>query len=188
LTEMGHPITSIDWQTSPRKKADPINPSHKGGVIRDVIFNLKGFSDKPIHMMSSTIDAYGRAALLDPSEYINERDYLDQILTDGPPDNDQFDIDPMVWYDGSVTLFSASHLWIGNLVEEGELVFARHNRDPLLQALQRFDHSLLKYYSEVANDLETLINRSTGPHFLFHQLTRSAAIRLHLTKRLIEMG
>jgi hypothetical protein len=188
LTAMGHAVTSIDWHTSPRTKADPANPAHKGGVIRDVIFNLQGFPDQPIHMMSSTIDAYGRAALLDPSEYIDERDYLEQILANGPPDNEEFDIDPMVWYDGSVTLFSASHLWIGNLVEERELVFARYKKDPLLNALRVFDKSLLAYYAEVANDLETLMKQATGPHYLFHQLTRSSAMRLHLTKRLVERG
>ncbi|MBF0444343.1 MAG: hypothetical protein HQL68_02045 [Magnetococcales bacterium] len=186
LTTMGYPITGIDWQTSPRTKADPVNPRHKGGVIRDVLFNLQGYPNQPIHMMSSTIDAYGRAALLDPSEYINEREYLETILENGPPDNEQFDIDPMVWYDGSVTLFSASHLWVGNIVEEGELVFSRYKKDPLLHALRVFDKRLLGYYCEVANDLESLVKQASGPHYLFHQLTQSASMRLHLTKRLVE--
>ncbi|MBF0193118.1 MAG: hypothetical protein HQL71_01120 [Magnetococcales bacterium] len=185
LTAMGYPVVNIDWHTSPRKKADPANPTHKGGVIRDVIFSLQGFSDQPIHMMSSTIDAYGRAALLDPSEYINERDYLDYILANGPPDSEQFDIDPMVWYDGSVTLFSAAHVWVGNIIEE-EGVFARYKKDPLLHALRQFDKSLLGYYAEADNDLETLIKSATGPHHLFHLLTQSAAMRLHMTKRLVE--
>jgi hypothetical protein len=186
LTTLNHPIESIDWQTSPRAKADPINPQHTGGVIREVFFTLKDHPDRPFPLMSSTIDAYGRAALLDPSEYINERDYLLQILENGPPADDRFDIDPMVWYDGSVTLFSGSHIWLGNLIEEGEKLFTRYRKDPLLAALEQFDRRLLTYASHHSNSLEKLINQATGPHHLFHQLTQSAALRLALTKRLIE--
>ncbi|MBF0455613.1 MAG: hypothetical protein HQL72_12460 [Magnetococcales bacterium] len=188
LSQRGVGVASINWHTSPRAKSDPLNPARKGGVIRDALFTLEGFPNRPIHMMSSTIDAYGRAALLDPSEYINEKDYLQQILSDGPPSQERFDIDPMVWYDGSVTLFSASHFWIGDLFEEGDKVFQRYQKDPLLNALERFDATLLDLFSEKDSSLETLINRSTGPHHLFHQLTESAAMRLHLTKRLADLG
>ncbi|MBF0357657.1 MAG: hypothetical protein HQL70_03550 [Magnetococcales bacterium] len=186
LSSMGHPIASISWQTSPRVKADPVNPGVEGGVIRDVFFTLQSHPDQTIQMMSSSIDAYGRAALLDPSEYINERNYLEHVLTNGPPAGDGFDIDPMVWYDGSVTLFSATHFWIGNLYREPEKVFARYKKDPLLAAINRFDPTLLQYYSQLHNDMKSLVKRATGPHHLFHQLTESAAMRLHLTKRLIE--
>jgi hypothetical protein len=186
LSALEHPVADINWQTSPRAKADPINPEKKGGVIRDVLFTIKGYPDHPIHMMSSTIDAYGRAALLDPSEYINERDYLGRILKDGPPPEERFDIDPMVWYDGSVTLFSASHLWMGNLFDEKEKVFLRYRKDPLLDALERFDPALLDYYSKRSNNLKELKKRATGPHHLFHQITESAPMRLHLTQCLIE--
>ncbi len=170
----------------PRPKADPINPAQKGGVIRDVLFTLAGHPERPIHMMSSTIDAYGRAALLDPSEYINERDYLKRILKEGPPAEERFDTDPMVWYDGSVTLFSAAHLWMGNLFTEGDRVFARWRNDPLLAAVERFDPILLEFYSQAANDLKELKKRATGPHHLFHQLTESAPMRLHLTRSLVD--
>jgi hypothetical protein len=186
LTSMGHPIASINWQTSPRAKADPVNPEVEGGVIRDVFFTIQSHPSQTIGMMSSTIDGYGRAALLDPSEYINEQSYLAHVLKNGPPTGDGFDIDPMVWYDGSVTLFSATHLWIGNLYREPEQVFARYKKDPLLAAINRFDPMLLEYYSQLHTDLKSLRKRATGPHHLYHQLTESAAMRLHLTKRLIE--
>jgi hypothetical protein len=185
LAALGSPIESINWQTSPRTKADPVSPDRMGGVIRDTVFTLKGYPENPIHMMSSSIDAYGRAILLDPSEYINERAYLKQIIEQGPPPGEYFDIDPMVWYDGSVTLFAAAHLWLGNLYADGDRVFHRYRKDPLLWALKKFDPALLNYYSELSNDLEILIKSATGPHHLFHQLTESAPMRLHMTKRLI---
>lgn len=179
-------IDNINWQTSPRAKADPVNPAKKGGIIRDVFFTVNGFAKQPIHMMSSTIDAYGRAALLDESEYINERDYMEQILASNSMHNERFDVDPMVWYDGTVTLFNANHLWMGNFFADGDRVFARIKKDPLLAALAVFDTVLLNYYAEIHNDIDELIKKATGPHHLFHQLTKSPKARLHLTKRLLE--
>lgn len=186
LAALGHTVENLHWQTSPRPKADPARPTHKGGVIRDVVFNLKGYPDHPIHLMSSTLDGYGRAALLDRSEAVDERAYLQQILTQGPPSGERFDTDPMLWYDGSVTLFNAAHFWLGNLLEEGPRLFARHRKDPLLAALARFDPQLLTFYAEQAADLDRLQAETTGPHHLYHQLVRTASLRLHLTKRLLD--
>ncbi|MBF0448057.1 MAG: hypothetical protein HQL67_07655 [Magnetococcales bacterium] len=185
LSRLGYPIEQIQWQTAPRPKVDPIQTDQKKGVIREVQFTLQGYPQHPLLLMSSSIDAYGRAALLNPSEYINERAYLTQVLEKGPPPGECFDIDPMIWYDGSVTLFSAAHIWMGNLIEEGESLFERYEKDPLAAALAAFDPKLLAYYSERSDDLEDLKNQATGPHHLFHKLTESAPMRLYLTKRLM---
>jgi hypothetical protein len=65
-------------------------------------------------------------------------------------------------------------------------VLARHRKDPLTHALQGFDRRLLDYYAEVRDDLEEQLARATGPHHLFHRLTDDPAVRLHMTRRLIE--
>ena len=36
------------------------------------------------------------------------------------------------------------------------------------------------------DDLDSIIEKSTSPHHLFHTITEEAAMRLHMTKRLIE--
>jgi hypothetical protein len=56
----------------------------------------------------------------------------------------------------------------------------------LSNALNRFDLSLLDYYRELRDDLDSIIERSTSPHHLFHTITEDGAMRLHMTKRLIE--
>ncbi len=186
LKQRGHTIQLLNYANSPRIKTDPVDRQQTGKLIRDALFVLTSHPTRPIQFMSSTIDAYGRASLLDPSEFVNEKLYLQQILEHGPPPEERFDIDPMFRTDGIVSCFSASHIVLGNLYTEGkEIILARHSKDPLLKALARFDKKLLDYYQEVTDDIETILATATGPHQLFHRLTERAAIRLHMTERLL---
>ena len=63
---------------------------------------------------------------------------------------------------------------------------ARQRKDPLSHALNKMDRRVLKFYSEVRDDLSQHIDSATGPHHLFHALTEEPEVRLHLTRRLIE--
>ncbi|MBF0191963.1 MAG: hypothetical protein HQL99_12615 [Magnetococcales bacterium] len=186
LQAQGEELRLIRHALSPRPKADPVDRNRTGPIIRDAVFALASHPDHPIHWMSSTLDAYGRAALLDPSEYVNERLYLREILDHGAPDGERFDTDPMIRADGMVSCFGANHLWLGDLGQESrETIRARHGKDPLLQALERFDPRVPRFYQECAQDLETRIAQATGPHHLWHLLTERAAMRLYLTRRLL---
>jgi site-specific DNA-adenine methylase len=52
--------------------------------------------------------------------------------------------------------------------------------------LNKMDQDILKFYSEVRDNLDELIDLATGPHHLFHALTEEPEVRLHMTRRLIE--
>jgi hypothetical protein len=65
-------------------------------------------------------------------------------------------------------------------------ILARQRKDPLTQALHRFDRRLPALYAEIRPDLQALIDKATGPHHLFHMLTEDPEVRLHMTRRLIE--
>jgi hypothetical protein len=84
---------------------------------------------------------------------------------------------------------------LGNVFEDGmEKIRQRQLKDPLSNALQRFDLRLLDYYRERCDDLENVINlddiieTSTSPHHLFHTITEDATMRLFMTQRLIAGG
>ncbi|MEO5347386.1 MAG: hypothetical protein H7834_13570 [Magnetococcus sp. YQC-9] len=186
LLRRGIDLKPLRHALSPRTKQDPIDPSRQVSVIRDLLFALSTHPDHPIQLMSATIDAYGRAALLDPSEYIQEKGLLDRLLHHGDAQGESFDIDPMIRIDGVVSCFSADHLWMGNLYEEArDTIRARFAKDPLLAALARFDRRLIDFHREIACDTDGRIAQASGPHHLFHQLTEEADARLHLTKRLL---
>ena len=170
-----------------RTTFNPLDPDRPGQVVKDASFVLARHPDRPILMTSSTIDGYGRAALLDPGETVQERELLAQVLRDGAPPGEVFDTDLMFWHNGWATLFAAVHVCLGNVREDGAArVLARHRKDPLTVALRRFDRRLPVFYAEVRDDLDTRIAQATGPHHLFHVLTEDPAVRLHLTRRLIE--
>jgi len=79
------------------------------------------------------------------------------------------------------------HISLGNLYEDGaERILERQRKDPLSRALHDFDRSLLDYYGEVNDDLDERIAMASSPHHLFHMLTESAGVRLHMTRRLID--
>lgn len=185
LEQRGHPVQILGWSHTPQPKQDPSNPSLSAPVINSAVFVLTTHPNRHLHLTSSTIDAYGRAKLLDASDYLMNTTPLKTLLQTPPAPNEGFDTDLMFWFDGSVTCFSATHLWLGNYYEVGNLVLTRHRKDPLLRALERFDNRLVNYYGEIRNDLETLLTKSTGQHMLFHQLTESADVRLFLTQRLL---
>ena len=187
LGARGHRLRVLAASPSPRFKRNPQSPTQTGQVVKDASFVLEHYPERPILLTSSTIDAYGRAELLDPGEAVNERDLLQKVLAGDTNTAETFDTDLMFWFNGWATLFSAVHVCLGNVYEEGaDRVLARHRRDPLTRALRGFDRRLLDYYAEVRGDLDAQIARATSPHHLFHMLTEDPAVRLHMTRRLIE--
>ncbi len=187
LLQRGLQMQVTDMQASPRLKENPLKPGQREKVLKDVTFVLDKHQHAPILLTSSTIDGYGRAALLDEWETVKEKDLLHQVVTTGAPDSERFDIDMMVWFNGWVTLFNAVHICLGDHYKDGfEKILARQRKDPLTQALHVMDRRLLQYYAEIRNDLDEQIERATGPHHLFHALTESAQVRLHMTQRLID--
>ena len=187
LGDRGHPVQVLSSAPSARLKTDP-RTGQQGRVLKDASFVLAGYPDAPILMTSSTIDGYGRASTLEQGETVKERELLQQVLTQGPPPGESFDIDLMFWFNGWATLFNAVHMCLGDVYRDGpERILARQRKDPLSHALQRFDRRLLELYAEVRPDLQTLLENATGPHHLFHTLTEDAQVRLHMTRRLIEL-
>ena len=186
LGRRGHQVQVLSMAPAPRPKRDPRRPGAPRRLLKDASFVLDGHPDAPVLMTSSTIDGYGRAALLDEGETVKERDLLQQVLREGPPPGEAFDIDPMIWFNGWVTLFNAVHICLGDIYREGPgTILARQRKDPLARALHGFDRRLLEYYAEVRDDLEWQIARATGPHHLFHALTEAPDVRLHMTRRLV---
>ena len=187
LTKRGYQMQVMDMQASPRLKVNPQKPQEKDKVLKDVTFILDKHKNAPILLTSSTIDGYGRAALLDEWETIKEKDLLQQVITDGISHKETFDIDMMVWFNGWVTLFNAVHICLGDHYKDGmDTIMARQRKDPLSQALNKMDPIILSLYSEVRDDLDKYVDKATGPHHLFHVLTEEPEVRLHMTKRLIE--
>lgn len=187
LAKRGYQMQVMDMQPSPRLKVNPATPQQKNKVLKDVTFILDKHKNAPILLTSSTIDGYGRAALLDEWETIKEKDLLQEVITQDTPSGESFDIDMMVWFNGWVTLFNAVHICLGDHYTDGmDKIMARQRKDPLIHALNKMDHIILKLYSEIRNDLEQHIEAATGPHHLFHALTEVPEVRLYLTRRLIE--
>ena len=185
LGRRGHQVRILAAAPSPRLKQHPHDPARTGQVVKDASFVVARYPERPILLTSSTVDAYGRAALLEPGETVNERALLRRWLDGDDGGGERFDTDPMFWLNGWATLFAAVHVCLGNVYDDGaDRVLARHRKDPLTAALGAFDRRLLAYYSEIRQDLPQLADRATGPHHLFHVLTEDAAVRLHLTRRL----
>lgn len=188
LGRRGHQLQVLSASPSPRQKRHPLDPGRIGQVIKDASFILTRHPERPILLTSSTIDGYGRAALLDPSETVNERDLLQQVLSGRNP-GESFDTDLMFWHNGWVTLFSAVHIALGDLYKDGaETILRRHRIDPLTAALRVFDLRLLAFYQEIKSDLDDQVASATGPHHLFHMLTEDPQMRLHLTRRLLDVA
>jgi hypothetical protein len=186
LGRRGHRVRILSSAPSPRLKRNPLDPSRTGQVVKDASFVLARYPDRPILLTSSTVDGYGRASLLDEGETIKERDLLRQVLEGKTPAGEGFDTDLMFWLNGWTTLFSAVHICLGDLYRDGvETLLARHRKDPLTEALGRFDLRLPELYSEIRGDLEQRIAIATGPYHLFHGITEDAEVRLHMTRRLI---
>ena len=187
LAKRGYQMQVMDMKPSPRLKVNPATPQEKCKVLKDVTFILDKHKNAPILLTSSTIDGYGRAALLDEWETIKEKDLLQQVVTQGAPMGESFDIDMMVWFNGWVTLFNAVHICLGDHYKDGmDKIMARQRKDPLSHALNKMDRIILKFYSEIRDDLEQHIEAATGPHHLFHVLTEEPEVRLYMTRRLIE--
>lgn len=186
LGKRGHQVKVTDMQASPRMKRNPKAPEQLQQVLKDATFVLNKYPDSPVLLTSSTIDGYGRAALLDEWETVKEKDLLQQVISQGPPPGESFDIDMMLWFNGWVTLFNAVHISLGNHYQDGmDTIMARQRKDPLSQALKRFDRRLLDFYSEIRDDLPQKLEAATGPHHLFHALTEEPQVRLHMTRRLL---
>jgi len=187
LGKRGLQMQVVDMQPSPRLKKNPKASQQNEKILKDVTFILAKHTNAPILLTSSTIDGYGRAALLDEWETVKEKDLLQQVITQGPPAGESFDIDMMLWFNGWVTLFNAVHICLGDHYKDGiETIMARQRKDPLSYALNRMDRMILDLYKEIRDDLAEQIEAATGPHHLFHALTEEPEVRLHLTRRLIE--
>ena len=117
LGKRGHQVQIMNASPSARLKRNPQSPDQPAQVIKDASFVLTRYPDVPIMLTSSTLDAYGRAAEMDASEAVNERDLLEQILTTGSTHGEYFDTDLMFWFNGWATLFSAVHMCLGNVFE-----------------------------------------------------------------------
>jgi len=189
VTELGrrdHQVQILSASPSARLKKNPTGSDQPAQVIKDASFVLTRYPDYPILFTSSTIDAYGRASILEESESVREKDLLNQVLQ-GEATSEYFDTDLMFWFNGWVTLFSAVHISLGNVYEEGiDRILMRHQKDPLRVALYKFDTRLLDYYQETRTDLNDKVQNATGPQHLFHTLTEEAEVRLHMTQRLLE--
>jgi len=187
LNQRGYQMQVVDMQPSPRLKQNPLTPQQKDKVLKDVTFILDKHKNAPVLLTSSTIDGYGRAALLDEWETIKEKDLLQQVITQGAPSGESFDIDMMVWFNGWVTLFNAVHICLGDHYKDGmDTIMARQRKDPLSHSLNKMDRIILDLYREIRDDLQQQIEAATGPHHLFHALTEDPEVRLHMTRRLIE--
>ena len=187
LGRRGYQVQVLSSAPSSRLKRNPLNPEQPAPLIKDATFVLTKFPDVHMLLTSTTIDAYGRASMMELHEAVNERDLLKQMLASNGTDGETFDKDLMFWFNGWATLFSAVHLCLGNVFEDGmETIRKRQLKDPLSNALSAFDLRLLDYYRELRDDLDTIIEKSTSPHHLFHAITEDGDVRLHMTKRLIE--
>lgn len=189
LGRRGHQLQILSSAPSSRLKRNPLSPEQPSPLIKDATFVLKKYPDVHLLLTSSTIDAYGRANMMALHEAVNERDLLQKTLQGKGTDGETFDKDLMFWFNGWVTLFSAVHMCLGNVFEDGmELIRKRQLKDPLSNALNVFDLRLLDYYRELRHDLDEIIEKSTSPHHLFHSMTEDGDMRLHMTRRLIEVG
>lgn len=187
LGKRGFQMQVVDMKSSARLKQNPKASQQNEQVLKDATFVLDKHTNAPILLTSSTIDGYGRAALLDEWETVKEKDLLQQVINQGTPAGESFDIDMMLWFNGWVTLFNAVHICLGDHYKDGmDRIMARQSKDPLSLALNRMDRIILDLYKEVRDDLDEKIETATGPHHLFHALTEEPAVRLHLTRRLIE--
>ncbi|OSM02319.1 radical SAM protein [Magnetofaba australis] len=188
LAARGYSVAVDALSHSPREKQLPQDAAKAARPVSYATFHLQKFPHKLIHLMSSVIDAYGRAATLDPSAYINEKSLLNAWLNGAQPPMDPFDRDPMLWLDGRVTLFSATHICLGNAQTEGwERVWSRWRKDPLAQALAQMDRTLIERFAALWPDkLAQLRRQATSPHYLLYAVTESSESRLKLTKSLIE--
>lgn len=187
LGRRGHQIQILSTAPSSRLKRDPQNPDQPAQLIKDANFVLSKYPNVPLMLTSSTIDAYGRANAMELHEAVNERDLLQQMLNGHGTDGETFDKDLMFWFNGWATLFSAVHMCLGNVFEDGmEKIRQRQAKDPLTNALNQFDLRLLDYYRDCHNDLDSIIEKSTSPHHLFHTITENASTRLYMTGRLLE--
>jgi uncharacterized protein YbgA (DUF1722 family) len=186
LGRRGQQVQVLSSAPSSRLKRNPLNPEQPAPLIKDATFVLTKYPDAHMLLTSTTIDAYGRANMMELHEAVNERDLLKQMLAGGGTGGETFDKDLMFWFNGWATLFSAVHMCLGNVIEDGmETIRKRQLKDPLSNALNRFDLRLLDYYRELRDDLDSIIERSTSPHHLFHTITEDGAMRLHMTRRLI---
>ncbi len=189
LGRRGHQLQVLSSAPSSRLKRNPLNPEQPSALIKDATFALSKYPDVHMLLTSTTIDAYGRANMMALHEAVNERDLLKQMLAGKGTAGETFDKDLMLWFNGWATLFSAVHMCLGNVFEDGlETIRKRQSKDPLSNALHRFDLRLLDYYRELCDDLDEIIEKSTSPHHLLHNITEDAAMRLHMTRCLIKAG
>ena len=80
LGRRGQQVQVLSSAPSSRLKRNPLNPERPAPLIKYATFILSKYPDVHFFLTSSTIDAYGRANMMDLHEAVNERDLLKQIL------------------------------------------------------------------------------------------------------------
>jgi len=139
LGRRGHQLQIISSAPSSRLKRNPQKPDQPAQLIKDATFVLSKYPETHILLTSTTIDSYGRANMMELHETVNERDLLKQMLDGKGTGGETFDKDLMFWFNGWATLFSAVHMCLGNVFEEGlETIRKRQLKDPLSNALNCF--------------------------------------------------
>jgi len=81
LGKRGHQLQVVDVKTSPRLKRNPKAPEQPQQVLKDATFVLDQHPESPILLTSSTIDGYGRAALLEKWKRSRRRICWSRCLT-----------------------------------------------------------------------------------------------------------
>ncbi|MBF0589888.1 MAG: hypothetical protein HQL53_12245, partial [Magnetococcales bacterium] len=187
LGQRGHQIAIHGTTPALGVKRLPTNPDTSGPLLREAIFSLAAKPQRPFQLFSSTIDPFGRAELLDPSEYVHEVNPPPTSSSEVDPNG--FDTDPMFWLDGRITPFAAAHLTYGTIQGDGlEVVLSRMHKDPLLSALARQDPRLLEIAREWnPKRVNNLVRKGIRMGPLLVCLLEAAELRLYLTEKLLEI-
>jgi len=152
--------------------------------VIDILLRIGSIADGRFHLWEAIVAAAKALTPWQDEPRLPHRrlDFL--VLPEGKAHlGEGFDTDLMFWLNGWTTLFSAVHVCLGDLYRDGiETILARHRKDPLTKALGCFDLRLLRFYTEVRDDLEQRIAAATSRHHLFHAITEDAGMRLHMTR------
>ncbi len=80
LGRRGYQLQVISSAPSSRLKRNPLNTEEPAQLIKDATFVLTKHPEAYMLLTSTTIDAYGRANMMELHEAVNERDMLKQML------------------------------------------------------------------------------------------------------------
>ncbi|MGN7612901.1 hypothetical protein ACQZV8_12545 [Magnetococcales bacterium HHB-1] len=185
LAQDQHELKLLRLFPSPDQKVHPAKPNHYARIFREAILTLNSYPHTPIHFYSSAIDALGRAQFLDPSTRVI-RAPSQPLSTPPKKQNNPFDIEPMFWFNGWVTLFGHSLYPLGNVFDEGlETILNRWQKDPLLKRLKDHDSELIHYYQQLFPSNPLPDAQKTSRYHQFYQMVDHPEKRFKLTKALL---